>query len=107
MSSVQDVPNFGGEDQVTVREIVDTALRERIGDEAAEEVINLLIRREDMIADNLRLAATQLGTFPELVAKVMADVGLGTPVDDDTKVMLDQQFVARIVWLQQQMGGQG
>jgi hypothetical protein len=103
--TVQGIPNFGGEDQVTVAEIVDTALRERIGDEAADEVIRLLVQREDMMADNLRLAATQLGTFPELVAKVLADVGLGTPVDDTTKTMLDQQFVARIAWLQQQMRG--
>ena len=104
--STDGMPFFGTADQVTVAEVVNTALRETIGDEAADEVIRLLIQREDMIADNLRLAATQLGTFPELVAKVMADVGLGSPVSDEQKQLLDQQFVARIQWLQQQFGGQ-
>lgn len=105
MSGVQGVPNFGAEDQVTVAEVIDTALRESVGDEVADEVIRLLVAREDMIADNLRLAATQLGTFPELVAKVMADVGLGSPVTDEEKQLLDQQFVARVQWLQRQIRG--
>lgn len=68
-----------------------------------------LIAREDQIGDFLRVAGSQLAVYPELVAKVLADAGLGTPVDADTKALLDQQFVDRVNWLNEmfrrQQGG--
>jgi hypothetical protein len=78
----------------------------------AQRLIDALIEREDRIADALRIAGTNLGTFPELVAKVLADVGLGSPVDAETKALLDMQFVQRVNWLNEQFrrnqgGGEG
>ena len=76
--------------------------RNLIGDQVAEQMIADLIAREDMLADGLRMAGSQLGTFPEFVAKVLADIGLGTPVEPEVQQHLNAQFAARLEWLQQQ-----
>jgi hypothetical protein len=85
----------------TVAEVVEQARDEDAGSD--RHLIECLIAREDRIADALRIAGTQLGTYPELVAKVLADVGLGTPVSAEVKAMLDMQFIARINWLNEQI----
>lgn len=85
----------------TVREVVDKH-RNLIGETVAEQLITDLTQREDLIGDMLRQAGTQLGTFPEFVAKVLADVGLGTPVSEEHQAYLNQQFATRLEWLQQQ-----
>lgn len=93
MSESESVP--------TVREVVDRH-RNLIGDTVAEQLITDLLAREDAVADMLRMAGSQLGTFPEFVAKVLADVGLGTPIDAEQHQYLNSQFAARLEWLQQQ-----
>lgn len=90
----------------TVREVVDKQ-RNLIGDTVADQMIADLIQREDLIADMLRLAGSQLGTFPEFVAKVLADVGLGTPVTPEIQEHLNKQFAARMEWLQEQFRNNG
>lgn len=85
----------------TVRDVVDRH-RNLIGDTVADQLIADLYQREDLVADFLRLAGTQLGTFPEFVAKVLTDAGLGTPVSTEEQAYLNQQFAARMEWLQQQ-----
>jgi hypothetical protein len=72
-----------------------------------DALIAALIEREDQIADHLRVAGAQLGTFPEFVAKVLADTGLGTPVDAETKMLLNRQFTERLAWLQEQFRDNG
>jgi hypothetical protein len=61
-------------------------------DRAALE--SALLAREDAIADVLRLAGIQFGLYPQIVAKVLADAGLGTVPDPEVKTMIDQQYVA-------------
>jgi hypothetical protein len=90
----------------TVREVVDKH-RNLIGDTVAEQLIAYLINREDLIADVLRVAGSQLGTFPEFVAKVLADAGLGTPVSPEQQEYLNQQFSNRLAWLQEQFRNRG
>lgn len=93
----------------TVAEVVTRHLNDSDSEPARDALVADLIEREDLIADQLRVAGSQLGTFPELVAKVLADVGLGTPVSEEQMVYLNQQFTARVAWLQEQFrqhGGQ-
>lgn len=52
----------------------------------------LLVAREDNMADHLRLAGLQFGLIPELVAAVIADLGLGTPLSDDEKAIIRNNF---------------
>lgn len=89
----------------TVAETVERARDEDAGSE--RHLIECLIAREDRIADALRVAGSQLGTYPELVAKVLADVGLGSPVDEQTKALLDKQFTERVQWINEQIRRQG
>lgn len=52
-----------------------------------------LLAREDNIADMLRLAGVQFGLFPQIVAEVLADVGLGTPISEEQRTLIRRQFV--------------
>lgn len=51
-----------------------------------------LMKREDEIADALRLNGLQFGLYPEIVAEVLATIGIGTPPDEFARVMIRQQF---------------
>ena len=63
-----------------------------------------LLDREDNIADMLRLAGAQFGTFPQIVAEVLCQVGLGTPLPQEERSMIHQQFHAVIEELRRQYG---
>lgn len=65
-----------------------------------------LLAREDNMADVLRLAGAQFLMFPEIVAEVLAEVGLGTPIDDDQRMFIRRQFAARMEWWREQFGTQ-
>jgi hypothetical protein len=52
----------------------------------------LLTSREDAIADILRLAGVQFGLFPQVVAEVLAEVGLGTAVSPEQRQFIRVQF---------------
>lgn len=56
----------------------------------------LLVAREDTMADYLRLAGAQFGLIPELVAAVISDLGLGTPLSDEEKAIIRQNFVNKM-----------
>ena len=53
-----------------------------------------LVAREDMVCDLLRLAGQQFGLYPEIVAEVFAEVGLGSPISDAQREMVRNQFTA-------------
>jgi hypothetical protein len=57
------------------------------------DLIAALTKREDEMADSLRLAATQFGLYPEIVAEVLAEVGLGTPPSPEARQMIHDNFV--------------
>jgi len=63
-----------------------------------------LMDREDNIADMLRLAGAQYGTFPQIVAEVLCQVGLGTPPTTEERAMIHNQFHAVIEELRRQFG---
>src|SRR5262245_30794646 len=53
-----------------------------------------LIDREDAIVTVLHLAGVQFGLFPQIVAEVLAEVGLGTPKSDAEREMIRRSFLA-------------
>jgi len=63
-----------------------------------------LMDREDNIADMLRLAGAQYGTFPQIVAEVLCQAGLGTPPSAEERLMIHNQFHAVIEELRRQFG---
>lgn len=64
----------------------------------------LLVAREDAISVALHFAGAQFGLFPQIVALVLADVGLGTPVSPEQHQFLHQQFTALMEQLHEQFG---
>ena len=67
----------------------------------ATELHAALTAREDEIADGLRMAGAQLGAMPEFVAEVIAQLGLGTEPDAETRLHIHNQFHAGMARLQQ------
>lgn len=53
----------------------------------------MLVTREDLMADHLRLAAQQFGLMPQIVAEVVAQLGLGTPLSEEERALVHQNFV--------------
>lgn len=64
-----------------------------------------LVAREDQMADTLRMAGAQFGLYPEIVAEVFAEVGVGTPVDETQRAFIRAQFNSLMEELQRQHGG--
>jgi hypothetical protein len=77
--------------------------------EAREGLLQALYAREDEACDGLRMAGVQFGLFPAIVAKVLTDLGLGTPVPDEVKAMIDNEFAATMAEIRRQweQGGGG
>lgn len=71
--------------------------RHVVGDEAG--LLAELTAREDRIADQLRQAGLLFGLYPEIVAEVVAECGLGTPLGPEARRYVRHQFVARMQWI--------
>ena len=72
---------------------------ERVFDDAGVASIELraslilaLVRREEEIADLLRLAGAQFNLFPEIIAEMFAQVGLGRPITTEQREMIHANF---------------
>lgn len=92
----------------TINEIVTAATEAPLTEQDVALLIGDLVAREDELADTLRLAAVQFGLYPQIVAKVFADVGVGTPPSEEGKALINSQYVQLMMELQQaqQEGGQ-
>lgn len=77
---------------MSIEEIVNAHIKD--GKVHRSAMIRALQDREDNMADLLRLAGVQFGLFPEIVAKVLTDIGLGTPLSPEAREHINQQFVA-------------
>jgi hypothetical protein len=75
------------------------------GDRAAIQAA--LVEREDQVADFLRLAGQQFGLFPQIVAEVLSQTGLGTPVSTEQRDMIHRQFHALMGQIERAMRGEG
>src|SRR5262245_57311002 len=58
-----------------------------------EALVEALVAREEAIVGLLHLAAMQFGMYPQIVAKVILDVGLGAPKSEPEKQMIEGAFV--------------
>lgn len=71
------------------------------------ELVADLVAREDQLADGLRLAGQTFGLFPQIVAKVLADMRFGSPVSDEMRSMIYQQFRTLMEQIARAQGGDG
>lgn len=76
-------------------------------EEQVAHLTGALVERENVMADMLRLAGMQFGLFPQIVAEVFAEVGIGSPVDEEARRLIHEQFTALMEELQRQHGGGG
>lgn len=74
----------------TIADLVDIYVGDR------DRLVAALTAREDALADVLRLAGVQFGLYPELVAEVLASVGLGTPPSPEMRELIRVNFTARM-----------
>ena len=63
-----------------------------------------LVAREDFIADQLRAAGAQFGMYPEIVAEVLAEVGLGSPLTTEERALIRANFVNLMERLRREQG---
>lgn len=59
-----------------------------------EALAALFEAREDAALDYMRLAGAQFGMYPFIVAKVLAQTGLGTPLSDQEQQAIHDAYVA-------------
>ena len=86
-----------------IEQIVNASLRD--GKVHRTELIRNLTAREESLADFFRLAASQFGMYPEIVAKVLADSGIGEPISNEQYQHLQRNFVALMERLHREHGG--
>lgn len=60
-----------------------------------------LITREDQMAGIFFLAAQQFGMFPQIVAEVIAEAGLGTPPSEEEREIIRRNFTNLMEQIQQ------
>jgi hypothetical protein len=66
-----------------------------------------LVDREDQIVEVLHLAGVQFGLFPQIVAEVLAEVGLGTPKSETERAMIRRSFTELMAAIQRAQTGDG
>ena len=71
-------------------------------DEQRTACVQALVAREDQMADVLRMAGAQFGLYPQIVAEVFAEVGIGTPVGKEEREMIRNQFLVLMQQLQEE-----
>lgn len=68
------------------------------------QLIAQLIAREEAICDVLRLAGAQFGLFPQIVAEVLAEVGMGEPISAEQREMVRANFSTLMEHLREEHG---
>ena len=67
-----------------------------------ERLYQLLVNREDAIADLLRFAGKQFGLHAEIVAEVIAQANLGTPLSVVEREVIRGNFIALMAEMQKE-----
>lgn len=81
--------------------VADVLGRYTVTDPAGLE--SALLEREDGMVSSLHMAAVQFGLYPQIVAEVIASIGLGTPPDPDTRALIHGNFVRLMEQIQTAM----
>jgi len=64
--------------------------------EQRQQLLSDLRAREDAALHLLVHAGHQFGLFPQIVKEMLAQTGLGTPMDPDVRVRIKQEYDALI-----------
>jgi hypothetical protein len=88
-------------DLVTLEDVVNTQLRD-LDDESRRALVNTLQQREDLMADMMREVAMRFGMYPEIVAEALAEIGVGTPIEQTQRDYIRTQFTALMERLQEE-----
>jgi len=93
--------------QERIPSISDVLGRIQMPEELRLRVLRDLLDREDQIRVALGIAGMQFGLFPQIVAEVLAEVGLGTPRSEAERTMIRQQFTALMEQISRAQRGEG
>jgi hypothetical protein len=63
-----------------------------VSPETRARMYEALVNREEQMAGVLHLAGQQFGLFPQIVAEVLAEVGMGAPKTTEERVMIHSSF---------------
>lgn len=74
-----------------IRETVDGESAS-LSPEATAALMAALIEREDEIVTHLRIVGERFGLMPQIVAKAVTVLGLGTQPDEETQKYIDHQY---------------
>jgi hypothetical protein len=85
----------------TIAEIVETKTSGHMGSDDRNDLVAALVERENAALDMVRVAGMNFGLFPQIVAEVLAESGLGTPLSEDERAMIHTQYVTLIQHLQE------
>jgi hypothetical protein len=80
---------------------------QEVPEETRLRMYESLVNREDAMAEVMFLAGMQFGLFPQIVAEVLAEVGLGTPKSDNERRMIRQSFTNLMEALRRAQAGEG
>lgn len=72
-----------------------------------QAVEQALLAREDHVVDVLHSAGMQFGLFPQIVAEVLAEVGLGHPRSAAERQMLRDQYRNLMLAIERAQRGEG
>lgn len=78
-----------------------------VPEETRSRMYAQLVNREDAMVGILHMAGVQFGLFPQIVAEVLAEVGLGTPRSDEEREMIRLSFNTLMEQIQRAQSGEG
>lgn len=87
----------------TINEVVRHV--EGLSEEQVVHLTSALVEREDVIKEQLSMAGMQFGLFPQIVAEVLAEVGMGSPLSTEQRALIRTQFTTLMEEIQRQQGG--
>jgi hypothetical protein len=76
---------------------IESVVRQHYDDPATpppEALVQALVERENTMADMFRMAGIQFGLYPQIMAEVFAEVGIGSPISPEQRQMVRTQFIA-------------
>lgn len=86
---------------------IEEVVRQHVNSAADRMVlVEALVEREEQIADVLRMSGSDFGLFPEIVAEVLAAIGLGRPMPVEQRVMIHNNYHALMERLRREAEGQ-
>jgi hypothetical protein len=90
---------------MTMQSIADVVTQAHAEEVPPDVLTARLIAREDEFALAFHMAGAQFGMFPEIIAEVFAELHFGSPITQEQRAMVHNQFVALMNRLAAEHGG--